>query len=331
MNVVIEMKNELTRLFTNVLAHQIYTGIYSIYHNSKITCEKVKDKANQENIITLFKLCLKDVALLNKTAIETEIKRIKDEEKCGEWIEDLFKAILKIYLVFYTNGKQCPSVDIQTCINQSFETFVHKCYIDVSTLFIQQVNLVDERKKHYCIETIRTIIVQTLQKSLPLKQLLHEIIKQDLTIDISKMTCTNIPKSEPKLEPKLESRLEPKYDNVYYEQTEQSDSIPNRIHKLNKMLHTNTSHSHHKPSRHTAVQQVQHTEPTVINPNLLHTNTTHIVPQNTPNARNVEKEYMQTIPMDLFEQLTETFNKALFQTNNIDDSDENKIQNINDE
>lgn len=187
---LVEVKNEYLLTLCELLRVPIFQGISSIY-DAAVEYKKKTNTAVAE--LRIFQDLLKNVVpKWPQNILEKEVERIHATCKERDLVEDLFRAILKTYILIQT---QVPSFAKMTYVNRShfedppFSTFIHKCYIlcarqfyNYPFLFVKQCDpktIKDQQK-----ETLRIIdecISQAIRQSLPLREILAEYLEEPNT------------------------------------------------------------------------------------------------------------------------------------------------------
>ena len=116
---ITEIKNEYTECICNILAPLLYEGIAAVYKSATLISKqldvssRIDPNIKNPGITRAFQVCLKDIPTLNRHSIEVETNRIREASKCSDWFDDLFKAVIKSYIVLLTfnaSGKKCKLV-----------------------------------------------------------------------------------------------------------------------------------------------------------------------------------------------------------------------------
>lgn len=197
---IVEIKNEYTEFLINILTPIIYEGIKSIYDKAVKIEESFKHKEQNDpefknpGIFKIFQLCLRDIPNLNNAAIESEVNRIKERSKCYEWFDSLIKSTIKSHIVLLTfNTKKKKSKIVDEKFHEKINTnlFIHKCYIETSRIFFNYPELfwhlfstIDiKRNQREIYDLIKTAIKEAIRKSLPIKLMLDEYLRNDYDYD----------------------------------------------------------------------------------------------------------------------------------------------------
>ena len=104
---IVVIKDEYTTFLVNILTPFIYEGLLSIYNTSITAHSKLINDNNICNksipsFLQLFQTCLKDIQYLNNTSIVKQVERIKTNCECTEWIDSLFKSVIKSNIMLLT-------------------------------------------------------------------------------------------------------------------------------------------------------------------------------------------------------------------------------------
>lgn len=196
---IVDIKSEYLTYLIDVLVPLIYEGIQSIYnHALEISVkfeEHVRTYPNITNpgIIKIFQSFLKDVPSLSSSAIETEVKRIKEFSRCSEWFDDLVKAVIKSYIVLLTynsSGKTCKLVNEKYHEKVNVNEFIHKCYMECAIVFYNNPELfwnehpsdTSQMCKKSAYKYIKQCIIDAIHKMLPIKLILQEYLSNDYIV-----------------------------------------------------------------------------------------------------------------------------------------------------
>lgn len=176
---IVNIKNEYLQLFVDVLTPQFYNGVLSLHRNAKNLHKHMNEKnISCPTVSKLFQMSLKDLKSLSPSSINIETTRITNSAKCSEWIEDLFKTLIKLYLTILTNNS---INDYKKFIeNIKFNDFVHMCYIECSYYFCNDQEEINSKTNS--IKLIKIAIVNSLKKILPIKTILYNFNAQHLSI-----------------------------------------------------------------------------------------------------------------------------------------------------
>ena len=222
-NYLIETKNEFLNTVINILTPQIYNGLITMYDHSmnvfsqlkkkietnpknispqivnyfklktndysKMTVEEVENEYNKIKI-EIFKKYVNDIASKNNTEIDGEYQRIKSESRFADIFDSLIRACFKSYLLFFTfdpKTKNSKFNDPKYYENINIRDFIHKCYVETCTFFLNNPELFIKRNRKTEInEHIKTCIIMSIRKSLPYNEMVNEYLRIDLDMKQNK-------------------------------------------------------------------------------------------------------------------------------------------------
>jgi hypothetical protein len=201
---LLECKNDLFNFLSSMLINPIYVGIRGMYEYSvkmHTTLEekcKLNNKLVNPGIASILRLCLNDITSLNNYEIENIYNDIKQQSGCYNYFDDLVKACFKSYILLLTfnpvtENSKFSSPELYESI--VVKDFIHKCYIEVSSYFKDNLELIVKDRKKEIHHVIKDCIEHSIKKSI---SNYDEIIKEYLKIkfDISnkedKMSYDNI-------------------------------------------------------------------------------------------------------------------------------------------
>ncbi len=193
---IVEIKNEYTDFLLSILTPLLFEGIKSIYDKAVKLEEDFKIKEQQDpniknpGVFKLFQICLRDIPNLNTAAIENETNRIKEKSRCSEYFDSLLKSVIKSNIILLTfNSKKKKSHIVEERFHENIDSklFVHKCYIECSRIFFNYPELfwhhfstLDiKRNQREIYDLIKDAIKEAIRKSLPIKLILDEYLKND--------------------------------------------------------------------------------------------------------------------------------------------------------
>ncbi len=197
---IVEIRNEYTNFFINMVAPLIFEGIKSIYARS-LDLEKQYEEAAKKNtaikspgVLKIFQHFLKGIPALNINLIESELIRIRDSSKHADIFEKLIKAVFKsniVLLTYNASGKECKLVNEKFHEKIDIKTFIHKIYIECAIqlynnpeLFWDKYSSLEIQKNHKeTIMIIKECIREAIIKMLPLNDILFEYLKNDYIVD----------------------------------------------------------------------------------------------------------------------------------------------------
>jgi hypothetical protein len=191
---LLECKNDLFNFLSSMLIIPIYSGIHGMYEYSvkmhTILDEKCKlnNKLVNPGIASILKLCLNDIISLNNYEIENIYNDIKQKSGCYNYFDDLVKACFKSYILLLTYNPVYENSNFtspELYENIVVKDFIHKCYIEVSNYFKENIELIIKDRKREMYHIIKECIEHSIKKSI---SNYDEIIKEYLKIkfDISK-------------------------------------------------------------------------------------------------------------------------------------------------
>jgi hypothetical protein len=193
---IVEIKNEYTDFLITILIPLLYEGIKSIYEKATKLEENFKQKELEDpsvknpGVFKIFQICLRDIPNLNTASIESETNRIKERCKCSEYFDALLKGTIKSHIVLLTfNAKNKKSKIVEDRFHEKVDTnlFIHKCYIECSRLFFNYPELFwhnfstleIKKNQREIYELIKQAIHEAIRKTLPIKLILDEYLKND--------------------------------------------------------------------------------------------------------------------------------------------------------
>lgn len=193
-----EIKNEYTQFLLDITTNLIYEGLESIYNDSIDADLELQEKSKNNpaiesyGILKLFQMALKEIPKYNKDLIETETNRIKMASKCGDFYDDLIKAIVKSNIMLLTMS-QNELLDDKYYETIETTDFIHKCYIECAKSIYNNAelfwhkNLSSLEKKNnqkHILELVRKSIKSAIRKLLPMKNVLHEFLNNERKPDM---------------------------------------------------------------------------------------------------------------------------------------------------
>jgi hypothetical protein len=116
-------------LATLVLPH-VSDGIWSIYDNAKVLCEKNREI---EQTLRTFQNLLTRIAVWTNDTLTTEVKRIEIASKC-EYLEELITGVFLAYMrafaaMQYRSNADSIEIEFE---KPSIDTFIHELYKQVA-------------------------------------------------------------------------------------------------------------------------------------------------------------------------------------------------------
>jgi hypothetical protein len=191
---LLECKNDLFNFLSSMLVIPIYTGIRGMYeysvkmHNTLEERCKSNSKLVNPGIASILKLCLNDITSLNNYEIENIYNDIKQQSGCYNYFDDLVKACFKSYILLLTYNPVYESSKFSSpefYENIVVKDFIHKCYIEVSNYFKENIELIAKDRKREIYNTIKECIENSIKKSI---SNYDEIIKEYLKIKFDTST-----------------------------------------------------------------------------------------------------------------------------------------------
>ena len=195
---IVEIKNEYTKMLTNILTPLLYEGIKSLYDKA-VVIDNENKKHKNVSVFKIFQTCLKDLPNLSSSSIHDETNRIKESCKCSEWLDDLVKAVIKsniILLTFNASGKQCTLVKNKMHETVNVEMFIHQCYIECARVFFNYPELFwhklpsteIKQNQREAFKLVKESIEEAIRKMLPIKMILTEYLNNDYIKEDEKQT-----------------------------------------------------------------------------------------------------------------------------------------------
>jgi hypothetical protein len=191
---LLECKNDLFNFLSSMLINPIYLGIRGMYEYSFKMHNTLEEKCKSNNklvnpgIASILRLCLNDITSLNNYEIENIYNDIKQQSGCYNYFDDLVRACFKSYILLLTynpvtENSKFSSPELYE--NIIVKDFIHKCYIEVSNYFKDNLELIIKDRKKEINHIIKDCIEHSIKKSI---SNYDEIIKEYLKIkfDISK-------------------------------------------------------------------------------------------------------------------------------------------------
>lgn len=197
---IVEIRNEYTTFFINMVAPLIYEGMKSIYMRS-LDLEKQYEEASMKTpaikspgILKIFQHFLKGIPNLNVNLIESEMVRIRDSSKNADIFEKLIKAVIKsniILLTYNASGKECKLVNEKFHDKIDIKSFIHKIYIECAIQFYNNPEIFWhkyspielQKNQKEAINIIKECIREGIIKILPLNEILNEYLNNDYIKD----------------------------------------------------------------------------------------------------------------------------------------------------
>ena len=196
---IVDIKNEYTTMLHNTLAPLIYEGLKQLYNQAVTYDAELKKRDDIDEgvrnigVLKIFQNYLAGLKSLNNNQVKEETARIKEKGKCSEWLDDLIKAVVKsniVLLTFNACEQTCKVVNDKLHEQVDTEQFIHNCYIECAKIFFNYptifwhefptTKIKELQRESY--ELIKTAISEAVRKSLPLKLILEEYLKNDYIV-----------------------------------------------------------------------------------------------------------------------------------------------------
>ena len=193
---IVDAKDIYTEYLINVIQPLIYEGFHSIYEKAVALektytdASKIDPNVKSPGILILFQHFLLGVDKLNDGLVDDESKRMRDNSRCADIFDDLIKAVVKSHIIVLTytaSRKKCKIVNEKLHEKVETKTFVHKCYVECARIFYDHSALFwheftnSELKENQRIiyQLIKVGIKNAIKRSLPMKSILEEYLKND--------------------------------------------------------------------------------------------------------------------------------------------------------
>lgn len=209
---IVDIKHEYDENLIEILVPLLHEGLMSILARAQEHYDKYEELASVNSdvknpgIVKIFQICLKDVPTLSAAAVESEVRRIKEQSHCAEWFDDLVKAVVKSHIVLLTynaSGGTCELVREKFHDKININEFIHNCYIECAHSFYNNPELIiklpakvgttQERTSHsrssfayrsgiqkdLTYKYIKKAIRKAINKLLPYKSMLKEYLRND--------------------------------------------------------------------------------------------------------------------------------------------------------
>jgi hypothetical protein len=119
------VKQTLRENLSRVLIPHVADGLWSIYDNAKIACERNKQP---EQTLRTFQNLLTRVPQWNDETLNTEVDRISVASKC-DYIEDLLLGVFVSYIRAFASMQQLESTHVDINFDRpSVSKFIHSLY-----------------------------------------------------------------------------------------------------------------------------------------------------------------------------------------------------------
>ena len=198
---IVEIREEYTTFLINILTPFIYDGLKSIYQKAeekrKVIIEETRDNPdfNVPSNLKIFQMYLKNIPSWNNHIIEDETSRIRSHSKCGEWLDNLIKAVVKsniVLLTFNAQDRQCNLTKNNRNYNVSTQDMIHKAYIECARTFYNFPEIFLEggldaldikRNRRETMKLIGEGVKESIRKLLPIKLILEEFLQNDYLLE----------------------------------------------------------------------------------------------------------------------------------------------------
>lgn len=213
-----ESRNEYSSLLLKKLTPLVVHGFNSMFEDTLKMCE---ENDEEEKYLMTFQNFLTRVPKWNKTIIDGEVSRIKEETNCS-YIEDLLTCVHITHLKILTNmrvGHKQKKINIDV---PSFDIFIHKVYIEVARRLYKNV---------YLFETD----IMPIQKQRNIRD--FELLVNDSILDVirSNMPIESILKAY--LDESSETKIFEKVEEIEVKEEEQPKSVlNNEDNELSKLI-----------------------------------------------------------------------------------------------
>jgi hypothetical protein len=186
---IVEIKNEYTNCLVKNISPLLYEGIQSMYEDAKKFKNDTLGKDTNASVSDLFKHVLKETPKMTSNLLEMETNRIKTNCRCGEWFDDLIKAVVKSNIMLLTNttsGRK--GFDDEYHESVATQDFIHKCYIECSNELYNYPELfsdnlessVETQNKIKAMSIIEDSVREAIRKLLPMKMILKEYLENNV-------------------------------------------------------------------------------------------------------------------------------------------------------
>lgn len=190
---IIEIKKIYEAKLFSILVPHIYEGFRSLYNIAEVYerkfTEAMKSNPNVEkmSVLVIFQKLLSEIPNLSGEKIKRETDRIKTASRSADIFSDLIKAVIKANIVLLTyNTDHLRKEYLETRYHESVKTddFIHSCYVEAARSYYsrpeifwtQYDNIVINQNKRLCHDIIQNAINETINKTLPMREILSEYI-----------------------------------------------------------------------------------------------------------------------------------------------------------
>lgn len=184
---IVEVKNEYTDCLVKNISPLLYEGVQSMYEDAKKFKNETLGKESSASVLELFQHVLKETPKMTSELLETETTRIKTNCRCGDWFDDLIKAVVKSNVLLLTNTASARKGFEEEEYHETVATqdFIHKCYIECSREFYNYPQLFSDnlesielsKNKMEAMRIIEESVREAIRKLLPMKMILKEYLE----------------------------------------------------------------------------------------------------------------------------------------------------------
>lgn len=210
-NLLVVAKAEYTTQLQEILTHQIFEGMISIWESVKSSGEKQLLKKFQQQLCNIPKW--------NQDIINREYDRIianTSKDYLDKLIEAVFLSNVKILSIVKLNSKSAKTIDVNV---PETKHFIHMCYIETARSLYSDPHLMEDRETHISqadihrnikrmIKIIEDCIEKTIRKMIPMEDILDKYLRGEM--EEKELESAESAESEPDSEPEIEhERREP--------------------------------------------------------------------------------------------------------------------------
>lgn len=214
------VKDEYIIIITNILSPLLFQGFQSIYETA--LSYKKKNNVNIDELRIFQDLLRSVVPNWNKNTIEQEVKRIKILSRNSDYIEDIYKMIIKSYIIFLV-GKTNEELD-RFCEQIDFKNFIHKSYIySAREIFNNPFLFTGGNPRE--IKNNQKEIINLIKESI--KNAIREILPMGLILKAAQNINVNLlPQENPSLQEKPSTLL------LEHKTNDMAKPIPKNTHEI---------------------------------------------------------------------------------------------------
>jgi hypothetical protein len=177
-----ESRNEYSSLLLKKLTPLVVHGFNSMFEDTLKMCE---ENDEEEKYLMTFQNFLTRVPKWNKTIIDGEVSRIKEETNCS-YIEDLLTCVHITHLKILTNmrvGHKQKKINIDV---PSFDIFIHKVYIEVArrlykSVYLFETDIMPIQKQRNIREfelVVNDSILDVIRSNMPIESILKAYLDE---------------------------------------------------------------------------------------------------------------------------------------------------------